>query len=73
MFRCLMQGWLAFILHNLFSEEIIQDVCFVRYLSVDMYILIQRSYDISLIMFDKVQGPSWPRILGRSDFSLQEN
>ena len=20
-----------------------------------------------------VQGPSWPRILGRSDFSLQEN
>ena len=20
-----------------------------------------------------IQGPSWPRILGRSDFSLQEN
>ena len=23
--------------------------------------------------YGKSQGPSWPRILGRSDFSLQEN
>ena len=30
----------------------------------------------TLIMKKKlfyIQGPSWPRILGRSDFSLQEN
>ena len=27
----------------------------------------------SIIIHNSFQGPSWPRILGRSDFSLQEN
>ena len=32
--------------------------------------------DVTSCLFTKLsgfQGPSWPRILGRSDFSLQEN
>ena len=33
-----------------------------------------KAINIARIQVDMaLQGPSWPRILGRSDFSLQEN
>ena len=39
---------------SLFSEEVVQDVCYVLFLSVDLSILIQWWHDISLIRFDKM-------------------
>ena len=45
------------------------------FIKKNIYILV---YDQMILSFNytmsgNYQGPSWPRILGRSDFSLQEN
>ena len=50
----LFEAVLVGIHQSLFSEAVVQDVCYVLFLSVDLSILIQWWHDISLIRFDKM-------------------